>query len=113
MSLKGKWKDSAQQARQLSQTSSSNLTRNESLIGEETSAKELEEYLWTLKKKSGIRSLWRGNSFDRVVSDEEDKTSEISISLPHPSSSLQKKSSRLDDCFLVTSGLLAGQQLAV
>lgn len=79
-SKKGKWKDSAQKARRLSQTSSSNLTRKESLIEEETSAKELEEYLETLKKKSGIRSLWRGNSFDRVVRDEEDKTPDISIS---------------------------------
>lgn len=79
-SKKGKWKDSAQKARRLSQTSSSNLTRKESLIEEETSAKELEEYLDTLKKKSGIRSLWRGNSFDRVVRDEEDKTPDISIS---------------------------------
>ena len=79
-SKKGKWKDSAHQARRLSQSSSAHSTRKGSLIGEETSAKELEEYLETLKKKSGIKSLWRGDSFDRVVRDEEDKTPDISIS---------------------------------
>ena len=51
-----------------------------SVLGEETSANELAEYLETLKKKSGIKSLWKGESFDRVVRDEEDKTPDISIS---------------------------------
>ena len=51
-----------------------------SVLGEETSANELAEYLETLKKKSGIKSLWKGESFDRVVRDEQDKTPDISIS---------------------------------
>ena len=51
-----------------------------SVLGEETSANELAEYLETLKKKSGIKSLWKGESFDRVVRDEEDKTPDISLS---------------------------------
>ena len=107
-SKKGKWKDSAQQARRLSQTSSSNLTRKGSLIEEETSAKELEEYLETLKKKSGIRSLWRGNSFDRVVCDDEDKTPDISISSMEDEE-LGKFFRIKPTIFLVTSSLLAGR----
>ena len=55
-------------------------SRKGSVLGEETSANELAEYLETLKKKSGIKSLWKGESFDRVVRDEEDKTPDISIS---------------------------------
>lgn len=55
-------------------------SRKSSVLGEETSANELAEYLETLKKKSGIKSLWKGKSFDRVVRDEEDKTPDISIS---------------------------------
>ena len=81
MSLKReKWKDSAQKARRVSQSSSAHSTRKSSIIGEETSAKELEEYLEALKKRSGIKSLWTGQSFDRIVRDEEDKTPDISIS---------------------------------
>lgn len=55
-------------------------SRKSSVLGEETSANELAEYLETLKKKSGIKSLWKGESFDRVVRDDEDKTPDISIS---------------------------------
>jgi len=55
-------------------------SRKSSVLGDETSANELAEYLETLKKKSGIKSLWKGESFDRVVRDEEDKTPDISIS---------------------------------
>ena len=55
-------------------------SRKSSVLGEETSANELAEYLETLKKKSAIKSLWKGESFDRVVRDEEDKTPDISIS---------------------------------
>ena len=55
-------------------------SRKSSVLGEETSANELAEYLETLKKKSGIKSLWKGESFDRMVRDEEDKTPDISIS---------------------------------
>ena len=55
-------------------------SRKSSVLGEETSANELAEYLETLKKKSGIKSLWKGESFDRVVRDEEDKTPDVSIS---------------------------------
>ena len=77
-SQKGKWKDSLQKARRLSQGSPT-YSRKTSLIEEETSTKELEEYLETLKKKSGIKSLWTGQSFDKVVRDDEDKTPDISI----------------------------------
>lgn len=79
-SKKSKWKNSVQKARRVSQSSSAHSTRKSSIIGEETTANELEEYLETLKKKSGVKSLWRGDSFDRVVRDEEDKTPDISIS---------------------------------
>lgn len=80
-SKRGKWKDSVQKARRLSQTSPAQSTRRKSsVIGEETSANELAEYLETLKKKSGIRSLWKAESFDKVVRDEDDKTPDISIS---------------------------------
>lgn len=79
-SKKAKWKNSVQKARRVSESSSAHSTRKSSIIGEETTANELEEYLETLKKKSGIKSLWRGDSFDRVVRDEEDKTPDISIS---------------------------------
>lgn len=79
-SKKAKWKNSVQKARRVSQSSSAHSTRKSSIIEEETAANELEEYLETLKKKSGIKSLWRGDSFDRVVRDEEDKTPDISIS---------------------------------
>ena len=75
-SKKAKWKNSVEKARRESLGSS----RKSSVIGEETTANELEEYLETLKKKSGIKSLWTGGSFDRIVRDEEDKTPDISIS---------------------------------
>lgn len=79
-SKKATWKNSVQKARRVSQGSSTHSTRKSSIIAEETTANELEEYLETLKKKSGIKSLWRGDSFDRVVRDKEDKTPDISIS---------------------------------
>ena len=79
-SKKATWKNSVQKARRVSQGSSAHSTRKSSIIGEETTANELEEYLETLKKKSGIKSLWRGDSFNRVVRDEDDKTPDISIS---------------------------------
>lgn len=76
-SRKQQWKDSVEKARRLSVESPA---RKGSVIGEETSTKELEEYLETLKKKSGIKSLWKGDSFDKFVRDDEDKTPDISIS---------------------------------
>lgn len=76
-SRREQWKGSVEKARRLSRESPA---QKGSVIGEETSAKELEEYLETLKKKSGVKSLWRGDSFDRVVRDDEDKTPDISIS---------------------------------
>lgn len=79
-SKKATWKNSVQKARRVSQGSSAHSTRKNSIIGEETTANELEEYLETLRKKSGIKSLWKGDSFDRVVRDKEDKTPDISIS---------------------------------
>ena len=79
-SKKATWKNSVQKTRRVSQGSSAQSTRKSSIIGEETPANELEEYLETLRKKSGIKSLWKGDSFDRVVRDKEDKTPDISIS---------------------------------
>lgn len=80
MASKGqKWKGSVEKARRMSRESPTD-SRKGSVIGEDTSARELAEYLETLKKKSGIKSLWKGESFDRVVRDEEDKTPDISIS---------------------------------
>lgn len=79
-SKKQKWKGSVEKVRRMSRESLTNSSRKGSVIAEETSANELAEYLETLKKKSGIKSLWRGQSFDRVVRDEEDKTPDISIS---------------------------------
>lgn len=78
-SKRQKWKGSAENARRMSRESLTD-SRKSSVLGEETSANELAEYLETLKKKSGIKSLWKGESFDRVVRDEEDKTPDISIS---------------------------------
>lgn len=97
-SKRAKWKDSAHKARRVSQSSSAHSTRKSSIIGEETSAKELEEYLETLKKKSGIKSLWTGESFDRVVRDEEDKTPDISISSMEDDK-LGKMACRICRCF--------------
>ncbi|XP_068676727.1 uncharacterized protein C19orf44-like [Montipora foliosa] len=79
-STKHQWKGSVEKARRQSRELPTNLSPKGSVIGEETSAKELAEYLETLKKKSGIKSLWRGESFDRAVRDDEDKTPDISIS---------------------------------
>ena len=76
-SRKQQWKDSVEKARRLSVESPA---RKGSVIGEETSTKELEEYLETLKKKSGIKSLWKGDNFDKFVRGDEDKTPDISIS---------------------------------
>ena len=78
-SKKEKWKGSAEKARRMSRESPRD-SRKSSVIGEETSAAELAEYLETLKKKSGIKSLWKGQSFEKVVRDDEDKTPDISIS---------------------------------
>lgn len=78
-SKRQKWKGSAEKARRMSRESLTD-SRKSSVLGEETSANELAEYLETLKKKSGIKSLWKGESFDRVVRDEGDKTPDISIS---------------------------------
>lgn len=78
-SKRQKWKGSAEKARRMSRESLTD-SRKSSVLGEETSANELAEYLETLKKKSGIKSIWKGESFDRVVRDEEDKTPDISIS---------------------------------
>ena len=78
-SKRQKWKGSAEKAGRMSRESLTD-SRKSSVLGEETSANELAEYLETLKKKSGIKSLWKGESFDRVVRDEEDKTPDISIS---------------------------------
>ena len=79
-SKKQKWKGSVEKARRMSRESPTNSSRKSSVIGEETSANELAEYLETLKRKSGIKSLWKGESFERVVRDDEDKTPDISIS---------------------------------
>ena len=79
-SRKHQWKGSVEKARRQSRELPTNSSPKGSLIGEETTAKELAEYLETLKKKSGIKSLWQGESFDRAVRDDEDKTPDISIS---------------------------------
>ena len=78
-SKKHKWKGSVERARRMSKESPRDSRKN-SVIGEETSATELAEYLETLKKKSGIKSLWKGQSFEKAVRDDEDKTPDISIS---------------------------------
>ena len=80
-SKKAKWKESFQKAKSLSQTSLSlSSSRKTSVVDEETSAKELEQYLETLNRKSGIKALWSGTSFEKAVRDEDDKTPDISIS---------------------------------
>lgn len=50
-----------------------------SIIVEEIIVNELEEYLEILKKKFGIKFFWRGDSFDWVVCDKEDKILDILI----------------------------------
>ncbi|CAB3980332.1 Hypothetical predicted protein [Paramuricea clavata] len=79
MSTKAKWKESFQKARSFSQTSSTSVTRKTSLLEEgdlSFSDDELEQYLGTIKKKSGLNRLWTGNTFDRVI----DRTPDVSIS---------------------------------
>ena len=65
-----------------------------------------------IKEKSGIRSLWRGNSFDRVVRDEEDKTPDISISSMEDEE-LGKFFRIKPTISLLTSSLSAGRQLTI
>lgn len=74
-----KWKQSFQKAKSLSQNSL-NVSRKASLLEDETSDQELQEYLESLKRKSGIRRLWSGDNFSKTVRDDEDKTPDISIS---------------------------------
>ncbi|XP_031551355.1 uncharacterized protein C19orf44 homolog [Actinia tenebrosa] len=74
-----KWKQSFQKSKSLSQ-SSINASRKASLLEDETSDQELQDYLESLKRKSGISGLWTGEKFDKVVRDDEDKTPDISIS---------------------------------
>ena len=80
MSSRLKWKDSFQKTKTVSQTTSySNSTRKASLLDEgdlSVSDDELEQYLGTIKKKSGLNRLWTGNAFDRVI----DRTPDVSIS---------------------------------
>ena len=80
MSSKAKWKDSFRKAKTSSQTSlgNSTSTRNTSLLEDELSVSddELQQYLGTIRKKSGLNRLWTGNTFDRVI----DRTPDVSIS---------------------------------
>lgn len=81
MSSRIKWKESLQKTKSISQTSlsNSNPTRKSSLLDEgdfSVSDDELEQYLGTIKKKSGLNRLWTGNTFDRVI----DRTPDVSIS---------------------------------
>ena len=81
-----------------------NVTNSGTTLFEET-----KKYIYL---KSGIRSLWRGNSFGRVVRDEEDKTPDISISSMEDEE-LGKFFRIKPTIFLVTSSLSAGRQLIV
>ena len=72
-----KWRESFQKSKS---QNSSKVSRKSSLLEDETSDQELQEYLESLKKKSGVKRLWSGGSFDKAVLDEEDKTPDISIS---------------------------------
>ena len=79
MSSKAKWKETFQKTKSHSQTSSASITRKTSLVDEgdlSVSDDELEQYLGTIKKKSGLNRLWTGNAFDRVI----DRTPDVSIS---------------------------------
>ena len=80
MSSKIKWRESLQKARTLSQTSTSESAKRKTSLMEEgdlsLSDDELEQYLGTIKKKSGLNRLWRGSTFDRVI----DRTPDVSIS---------------------------------
>lgn len=87
MSKKSKWKESFQKARSISQTSlgSSNsfvmdLPRTSSVMNEETTDQELNDYIRAIKQKSGLKNLWSGDKFLKAVRDEEEKTPDISIS---------------------------------
>ena len=86
MSKKAKWRESFQKARSLSQASlgssgsfTLDLRRTSSVMEEETTDQELQEYLDALKQKSGIKNLWTGEKFLKAVRNEEDKTPDISI----------------------------------
>jgi hypothetical protein len=74
-----KWKEFFQKAKSLSQ-SSINASRKASILEDETSDQELQEYLESLKRKSGIRRLWSGEKFEKTVHYDEDRTPDISIS---------------------------------
>lgn len=74
---KQKWREGFQKSKMQKSIDSS---RKSSLLEEETSDKELQEYLESLKRKSGIKRLWSGDKFDKTVREDEDKTPDISIS---------------------------------
>ena len=80
MSTKEKWRKSFQKTRSISQTSLDLKKSNSlSLMDEDdlsVSDEELEQYLGTLKNKSGVSRLWMGNTFGRVI----DRTPDVSIS---------------------------------
>ncbi len=79
MSSKAKWKESFQKTKSYSQTSSTSVTRKTSLLDEgdlSVSDDELEQYLGTIKKKSGLNRLWTGTTFDKLI----DRTPDVSIS---------------------------------
>lgn len=72
-----KWREGFQKSKM---QKSIDYSRTSSLFEEETSDRELQEYLESLKKKSGIKRLWSGEKFDKTVRHDEDKTPDISIS---------------------------------
>ena len=79
MSSRIKWKESFQSISQTSLSNSNPAARKPSLLDEgdlSVSDDELEQYLGTIKKKSGLNRLWTGNTFDRVI----DRTPDVSIS---------------------------------
>lgn len=94
MSKKSKWKESFHKAQSLSQTSlasSLDLRRTSSVMDEETTDQELQEYLRALKEKSGLKNLWTGDKFLKAVRDEEDKTPDISITTDEDVDELEGK----------------------
>lgn len=79
MSSKLKWRESFHKTRSHSQDASETHSHTKiNLAGSDLSVSddELEEYLGTLKKKSGVSRLWTGNTFDKVI----DRTPDVSIS---------------------------------
>lgn len=77
--VKDKWKKSFKKAltRKDSHESIGSIASSISVLDEETDEMELQSYINSMKKKTGLLNLWSGNKFENII--ENDKTPDISI----------------------------------